>query len=201
MRGERLLALRGQAVGDECRSADIRSAGAARRARLTRAAPSAAPRPAGGDNNRRSIRRGGAAARRSAGTSTSPASGRRRLSPTSSLGSRSASHATPSSWRGPERRDDDAARLDRHAVGHAIIERPERGVEGDDTGAGEGHCAPLAGSVARCNPAISCAPVLMLSRRSRSRLSYFPRFLRWLSRSRTSTSSSSRSRPSRRATS
>ena len=31
-----------------------------------------------------------------------------------------------------ERRDDDRARLDRHAGGHAIVERAERGVEGDD---------------------------------------------------------------------
>ena len=29
-----------------------------------------------------------------------------------------------------------AARLDRHSLGHAIIERPERGVEGDHSGAG-----------------------------------------------------------------
>ena len=34
-----------------------------------------------------------------------------------------------------QRRDDDRAGLDRHALGHAIIERPERCIQGDDTGA------------------------------------------------------------------
>jgi len=34
-----------------------------------------------------------------------------------------------------ERSDDDRARFDGHSVGHAVVERPERGIEGDDTGA------------------------------------------------------------------
>ena len=38
----------------------------------------------------------------------------------------------------PERRDDDRAGLDRHAVRHPVIERAQSGVEDDDTGAG--HC-------------------------------------------------------------
>ncbi len=38
-----------------------------------------------------------------------------------------------------ERGDDHAARLDPHPVGHAIIERPERGVEGDHSGPGNPH--------------------------------------------------------------
>ena len=38
-----------------------------------------------------------------------------------------------------QRGDHHAAGLDRHAVGHAIVERAEGGVQGDDTGAGEGH--------------------------------------------------------------
>ena len=54
------------------------------------------------DNNRRPIRRGGAAGAAIGGTSSSAASGRSRLSPTSSVCSRSASQATPTSWRGPK---------------------------------------------------------------------------------------------------
>ena len=38
-----------------------------------------------------------------------------------------------------ERSDDDGAGGDQHPVGHAIVERAEGGVEGDDAGAGEGH--------------------------------------------------------------
>ena len=43
----------------------------------------------------------------------------------------------------PKRRHHHAARLDRHAVGHAIVERSKSGVQGDDTGAGEGHRGAL----------------------------------------------------------
>ncbi len=34
-----------------------------------------------------------------------------------------------------ERRDHDRAGLDMHVLGHPVIERPERGIQGDDTGA------------------------------------------------------------------
>ena len=44
----------------------------------------------------------------------------------------------------PQRRDDDRARLDRHALRHAIVERAERGVEDDDTGAGRHWLRPIA---------------------------------------------------------
>ena len=36
-------------------------------------------------------------------------------------------------------RDNDAAGFDRHAIRHPVVERPERGIQGDNTDAGEGH--------------------------------------------------------------
>ena len=38
----------------------------------------------------------------------------------------------------PQRRDDDRARLDRHALGHAIVERTQCSIEEDHAGAGHG---------------------------------------------------------------
>ncbi len=186
-RGERFFTLRCQAIRGVAGGAIFgQLARAVERARQ-KARSCAGSRPAGSDNNPRSIRRAGAAARRSAATSSAAISGRRRLSPTSSLRSRSASHATPSIWRGPEWRDDDGAGFDVHAVGHAIIERTECRVQRDDAGAGEGHA-----SLRR----MTCPPC---HRHGSAR--HFPRFFRCWSKSRTALSSSPWSRPRRRATS
>ncbi len=55
-----------------------------------------------------------------------------------------------------ERGDDDRTGLDRHPVGHAIIERSERGIQGDDTGALHFHSRPsLRGARRRRNPAMA----------------------------------------------